>query len=121
MPMPQTKLSRALVGFRIVLGATLLYGSAATVIVAIVGGVTGGGPRPSGILIASAEAIGALLLLLPRTRRIGAGLLVLSIGAAFLVHLIRRELRLDLLVYVAGAVLIGVHDASIRAVTSDGS
>ena len=101
--------ARALVAFRIVLGASLLYGSVRTLIVA---SVATGVEHARGfhiMLLAGVEALGALLMLLPRTRVAGSMLLALTIGIAFLLHLLRREFRPDLLVYLAGAVLVGVH------------
>jgi len=100
---------RSLVAFRVVLGAALLYGSVRTVIEAA--GATGVAHAGAVhvMLIGGVEAVGALLMLLPRTRTVGVTLLVLTIGAAFLLHLLRREFRPDLLVYLAGAVLVGAH------------
>jgi uncharacterized membrane protein YphA (DoxX/SURF4 family) len=110
----KTLLHRALVAFRIVLGASLLYGSASTAIVGAVRAFSHQTHNPHLILVASVEALGALLLLLPRTRQAGALALLLTIGIAFLVHLARRDLRPDLLVYAAGVVLVAAHDRGLR-------
>jgi uncharacterized membrane protein YphA (DoxX/SURF4 family) len=109
-------LSRALTAFRIVLGASLFYGSAST---AVHGAANMGGGHGAShfhlFLLGSIEAIGALLLLLPRVRQAGAVLLVLTIAPAFVVHTFRGELRPDLLVYLAGVGLVFVHDRSTKA------
>jgi uncharacterized membrane protein YphA (DoxX/SURF4 family) len=117
--MSQT-LSRALTAFRIVLGASLLYGSAST---AIHGALNLGGDHAAHFhlfLLGSVEAVGALLLLLPRVRQAGAVLLVLTIAPAFVVHSFRGELRPDLLVYLAGVVLVFAHDRSLKAAPPPG-
>ncbi len=107
-------LSQALAAFRVVLGASLLYGSAATAIAAGVNAAVNHAGRLPVLLLASVEAVGALLLLLPRTRQPGAVLLILTIGLAFMVHLVGRDFRPDLLVYLAGVALVAVHDRSTR-------
>jgi len=66
-------------------------------------------------LLGSIEAIGALLLLVPRLIQAGAVILILTIAVALVVHTVRGELRPDLLVYLAGAVLVFVHGRSTRA------
>lgn len=108
-------LAQVLAAFRVVLGASLLYGSATTAIASAVNAGVNHAGRIHVLLLASVEALGALLLLLPRTRQAGAVLLLLTIGLAFLLHLVRRELRPDLLVYLVGVVLVAVHDRSTRA------
>ena len=107
-------LSRALIAFRIVLGVVLLYGSLST---AIHGGANlARGPSHFHLLLlGSIEALGALLLLIPRTLQAGAVLLAVTIGGAFLVHLFRGEFRPDLLVYLTGVVLVAVHGWTSRA------
>ena len=104
-----SSLQRSLTVFRIVLGLALLYGSVRTVIEAA--GATGAAHAAGvhAMLIGGIEAIGALLILLPRTRSAGALLLIITISVAFLLHLLRREFRPDLLVYLAGAILVGAQ------------
>jgi uncharacterized membrane protein YphA (DoxX/SURF4 family) len=106
-------LSRALTAFRIVLGAALLYGSVTTA----VHGWTGmdGGNHASHLhlfLLGGIEAVGAFLLLVPRAIQAGAVILVLTILPALVVHTFRGEVRPDLLVYLAGVVLVFVHERS---------
>ncbi|MFI5207409.1 MAG: hypothetical protein ACHQU8_07785 [Gemmatimonadales bacterium] len=112
-------LSRALTAFRIVLAVCLLYGSVET---AVHGAVNMGGGHGAShfhlFLLGSIEAIGALLLLVPRLIQAGAVILVLTIAIALLVHTIRGELRPDLVIYLAGAVLVFVHERSTRTAPS---
>ncbi len=109
-------LSRAYTAFRIVLGASLLYGSVST---AVHGAANMGGGHGAShfhlFLLGSIEAVGALLLLLPRVIQAGVVLLVLTIAPALVVHTFRGELRPDLLVYLAGVMLVFVHERSTRA------
>jgi hypothetical protein len=55
------------------------------------------------------EGIGAVAFLIPWTLRLGATLLLVSLGGAVLLHAVQGELRPDLLVYVAGVVLVMLH------------
>lgn len=61
------------------------------------------------VLLGSVEALAALLLLIPRTLRIGAVALLLVFAAAFLAHALRLELRGDLLVYASAVTFVAVH------------
>ena len=96
------RLRYAFLGFHLILGASLLWGSVHTVIHL----------GPSDLharVIGSIEALAALAFLIPATLRWGAGLLLLTLLAAAVVHAGRGEWRPDLLVYAAGVVLVGVH------------
>ena len=62
--------------------------------------------------IAALEMIGALLLLIPRTLKVGAITLLVFLIHGFVVHLTRGEWDLQLLVYVAGVWFIMVHGAA---------
>ena len=68
-------------------------------------------PNPHIIALAGAEAIGALLFLLPVTLRVGAALLLLTIASAAVVHGLMGEWRIDLLIYAAGVWLVATHRA----------
>ena len=63
-------------------------------------------------VIAAVEAVGAILLLLPRTLRPGALLLVLTIGPAFIVHAMQGAWRPDLAIYTAGAWFVFAHGSA---------
>jgi|SRR5689334_24410549 len=57
-------------------------------------------------VIAGVEAIGAVLFLLPRVSRVGAIVLVVVVGLAFVAHGLQGQLRPDLAIYTAGAWLV---------------
>jgi hypothetical protein len=62
--------------------------------------------------VAALEMIGALLLLIPRTLKLGALALLLILIPGFIVHLTRGEWELQLLVYAAGVYFVMVHGAA---------
>ena len=62
-------------------------------------------------MVVGLETIGSLLFLIPRTLRIGAVALLITLLGGFVMHLTRRELEPQLLVYAAGIWLIMVHGA----------
>lgn len=70
--------------------------------------------NPHVALLASVEAFAAVLFLWPRTLRRGAFLLVAVFAVAFGAHALRGELAGPLLVYAAGAALVGVHGTPSR-------
>lgn len=88
--------------FHLVLGAALLWGSVDTVLHL-------GPSDPHALVIGTIEAVAAAAFLMPRTMRVGAGVLLMVLALAFLVHAARGEWRPDLLVYAAGVLLVGVH------------
>jgi len=88
--------------FQLVLGAALVSGSVHTVIHL-------GPSDPHALVIGSVEALAAIAFLVPRTMRVGAGVLLLVIALAFVIHALRGEWRPDLLVYLAGVLLVAVH------------
>jgi uncharacterized membrane protein YphA (DoxX/SURF4 family) len=108
-------LARALTAFRIVLAVSLLYGSVTTAVhgAANMGGDHGGSHFHL-FLLGGIEAVGAFLLLLPRLVQAGAVLLVLTIAPALIFHTFRGEIRPDLLVYLAGVVLVWAHEWSAK-------
>jgi predicted Na+-dependent transporter len=53
--------------------------------------------------------VAAVAFLMPRTMRMGAGVLLVVLGLAFVMHAARGEWRPDLVVYAAGVLLVGVH------------
>lgn len=102
---------RAFVAFHVVLGVTLLALSVLTVRVELLEEA----PSPHVLLVAGVEALGALLFLGPRTVRIGAALLALTLLPALVLHATRGQFRGDLLVYLAGVVLVAVRNGSASA------
>lgn len=95
-------LRHAFLLFQLVLGAALFWGSVHTVIHL-------GPSDPHALAIGSVEALAAVAFLVPRTMRAGAGVLLVVIALAFVIHALRGEWRPDLLVYAAGVVLVAVH------------
>ena len=88
--------------FHLVLGTALLWGSVHTV-------VHLGASDPHALVIGTVETVAAVAFLMPRTMRMGAGVLLVVLGLAFVMHAARGEWRPDLLVYAAGVLLVGVH------------
>ena len=88
--------------FYVVLGVGLLAGSVGTLMHAI---HQGHWHLHVG-LVAGIEAAGALLFLIPRTMRIGGGLLLLTLVGAVALHALQHEWRFDLLIYAAGVWLV---------------
>jgi uncharacterized membrane protein YphA (DoxX/SURF4 family) len=107
MDMSTAPSRRSFSAFHFVLGIGILWLSVRTVLMAV--GPTGGHHNPHVAALGAVEAIGALLFLIPRTVRMGAVLLLLTIGIAAVVHAFSRELRVDLLIYAAGVWLVADH------------
>ena len=105
------RIRRAFFAFHAILGLTLLWASAHTVLHI--------GPADlHARIFGTTEAVGAVAFLVPRTLRIGAALLMLTLAGAILVHAMRGEWRPDLLVYAAGVVLVTVHGSIYRHIPS---
>jgi uncharacterized membrane protein YphA (DoxX/SURF4 family) len=105
---PESHLRQAFTAFHWVLGLALLWASVHTVVHADPGDL-------HAKVIGSLEALGAVAFLVPRTLRLGAGLLLVAILGAAVIHAARGEWRPDLLVYAAGVVLVLSHsDAAGR-------
>jgi hypothetical protein len=105
--MPQRGLVRAFLGLWWTLGAVLLVLSVRTALNAL-------WPGPGGFdlhvaLIASIEAVGALLFLIPRTMRAGGWTLLATFAAASLLHLAHGEFPWQLLIDAAGVLFVIVH------------
>ena len=62
-------------------------------------------------LVAALELVGAFLLLIPRTLRIGGAALLIVLLPGFVFHLMRGEWEPQLLIYAAGVYFIMVHGA----------
>lgn len=102
-PMPPRGLVRSFVVLWWVLGATLLVLSVRTVM----GGWGGADPHP--VLIGGLEAVSAVLFLIPRTLRVGAGGLLFTIAIASALHGSAGHFRWDLLVYAAAVLFVAMH------------
>jgi len=100
-------LRRSFFGFHLTLGLTLLFLSARTVLEAMQ--ASSGHSNPHVVILASIEAVGAVLFLFPRSLRAGGALLLLSIALAFLIHIGAGQFRGDLMVYGVGTWFVMVH------------
>ena len=63
-------------------------------------------------VVATVVVIAAVLFLLPRTVRLGAGILLLVVLAVVAERLLRGQWRLDLIVFAAGLWYVNVHGAA---------
>ena len=63
-------------------------------------------------VVAALELVGAVLLLIPRTLKIGGFALLLVLVPGFIAHLTRGEWELQLLIYAAGVYFVMVHGAA---------
>jgi len=96
---------RALVLFRVTLGAVVLLASVSTAMRA-----HGAHGNPHLLLLASVEALGSALFLFRPTRRAGGALMLLTFAIAFAFHAAHGEPPWTLLVYAAGVVLVLAED-----------
>jgi membrane protein CcdC involved in cytochrome C biogenesis len=106
--MPPRSLLRSFLALWFVTGIALFIASAMTVVGARAGARHA---NPHIVLLGAIEALGALLFLVPRTMRLGAIVLLATIGIAFAVHSALGEIRGDLLVYAAAVAFTTVHGA----------
>src|SRR5262245_58154818 len=102
--MPSRSLMRSFLLLWMVTGAVLLVGSVRTVVEG-----AGSHPNPHLVLLGGVEALAALLFVVPRTMRLGAIGLLVTIGIAFVVHTVMGQFRGDLLLYAATVVFVSVH------------
>ena len=101
---------RAFIVFHLVLGLGLLVASIETLVHSVAAENVHSHQHLA--VVAGIEGIAALLFLIPRTLRLGAVLLVLTIGVAFVLHALRGEFRPDLAVYAAGAWFVFEHGSA---------
>ena len=104
-------LRRSFVSFHCVLAAVVFLQSTITVLHA----VSRGGAEQSGRALAwfaGAEAVAAILFLVPATLRVGAIFLLLIFVVAIVLHGLQGELQLSLMVYMAGVVLVMAHGSA---------
>lgn len=66
-------------------------------------------------LLALVELAAALVFLVPRTLRAGAGVLLAVLAVAFLMHAANHEVRWDFLIYAAAVLFVGVHGPLTKA------
>jgi len=105
--MPPRRLVLAFLALWITLGVVLLVASVRTLEAAVRGGH---GPANAHVaLLAGVEGIAALLFLVPRTMRIGAVGLLVTIGIAFAVHSLTGGFPTIYLLYAAATAFVLVH------------
>lgn len=108
--MPEPAIRRAFMVFHAVLGGALLVMSHNTLFHAL---------HEQGVshltLVAALEMVGAILLLIPRTLKVGGLALLVVLVPGFVVHLTRGEWELQLLVYAAGVWLVMAYGTMTRS------
>lgn len=104
--MPPRRLLRSYLALWVVTGLVLLIASVATVRNAWVGSPHA---NPHVALLGAVEAIAALLFLIPRTLRVGAIGLLVTIALAFAIHTALGQFRGDLLLYGVTVLFVLVH------------
>jgi hypothetical protein len=103
----RTLVRRSFIAFHLVLGVGLFVASIETLAHAL---APGNWPTHRPIaLLAGVEALGAILFLVPRTLKVGALVLVVTIGHAFVVHGLEGAWQPDLAIYAAGAWFVFAH------------
>lgn len=108
--MPPQRLMRGFLFLWLATGVALLYGSFDTIRSA----VDPAHANPHLALLAAVEGAAAVLLLIPRSMRIGAIGLLITIFVAFAVHSVLHEFRADLLLYGAAVSFILNHGPLTR-------
>lgn len=108
--MPPKQLMRAFLFLWLATGIALLYGSVETVKSAL----QTSHANPHLIVLGSVEALAAALFLIPRSIRVGAIGLLVTISVAFVVHTTLGQFRGDLLLYAAAVLFILIHGPLTR-------
>ena len=86
----------------------VVFAQSVTTAVEAAGGGAGTGRNPL-FALAAVEAVAAILFVIPRTVRIGGGLLLGVFPVAIAVHALRGDLALTLVVYGAAVVFVMAH------------
>ena len=97
--------------FRVTLGVVVFLQSVGAVLRAHAGGVVVA-MRSHLLILAVAEALSAILFLIPKTTKAGGGILLVVFAIVLFVHGVRGELTL--LVYAAGVVLVMIQGGSYK-------
>jgi membrane-associated HD superfamily phosphohydrolase len=109
--MPPQRLMRSFLFLWLVTGVVLLVGSLETVNSAL---RSSAHANPHLVVLGSVEALAAALFLVPRSMRVGAIGLLVTIFTAFAVHTALHEFRGDLLLYAATVSFIVIHGPLTR-------
>ena len=110
--MPSHNLHRFFFAFHVTLSVVILAQSLHTAFWARPLSTTADA-SPHLFLLATVEAVGALLFLFPRTVLMGGAVLLATFATAVTVHAFRGELLGTLLVYAAGTLFVMAH-GSVR-------
>ena len=120
--MPPERLMRSFLFLWLTTGIALFYGSIETARSAF---ASAAHFNPHLVVLASVEALAAVLFLIPRTMRLGAIGLLTTIFIAFTVHAVLHQFRGDLLLYGAAVLFVWIHGPlttqQFRAAVSSGS
>jgi hypothetical protein len=100
-------LRRVFVALHLALGSTLLVGG-------LMAAVGADRRDPHALVLGSVETLAAVLFLLPRTLRLGAALLLVTLAAAFTIHLLRGEWPGGLVIYAVGVAFVAVHGSGYQ-------
>ncbi|MFL5494701.1 MAG: hypothetical protein ACJ8DC_10005 [Gemmatimonadales bacterium] len=106
--MSSPSLVRSFVGLYLTVGTVVLIQSVQTVLAAVRGELPPGDQRHA-IVLGAVEAIAAVLFLVPPTLRRGADVLLVIFALAFVLHAVRGELALPLVVYGAVVLFVRAH------------
>ena len=117
--MPDRPLFRQFVVLYVTLGLVVLIQSVETAVGAVRGTIPPADQHHA-LILGTLETIAAVLFLVPRTMRLGADLLLVIFGLAFVLHALRGDPPLTLLVYGAAALFVRTHGVgrSIAAVVA---
>ena len=104
-------LPRTFIIFHFTLGVVVLIQSVGTVLHSI--DPNDARPPHAGLAaFAAAEAVAALLFLIPATMRLAGATLLLIFGVALVIHGLRGEIPLTLFVYAAGVAFVMAHGSA---------
>ena len=90
------------------LGLVVFVAGARAALAALHAGLSGGTAWHI-VLLGTAEAIGAVLFLLPKCMRIGGAIMLATFGIAIVAHGLQREFPGNLLVYAAATWFVMAH------------
>jgi hypothetical protein len=106
--MPDRPLYRQFVVLYVTLGLVVLIQALETAVGAARGTIPPG-DQLHALILGTFEAIAAVLFLVPRTMRVGADSLLVIFALAFVLHALRGEAALTLLVYAAATLFVRTH------------
>lgn len=104
--MPPRSLLRAFIALWLVSAGVLLIGSVLTIRAAV---TPARGVNPHLVVLGGVEALAAVLFVIPRTFRVGAIGLLVTIGLALVTHTLLGQFRGDLILYATVVAFVLVH------------